>query len=150
MPFEFSCDGCNTRGHGTRYQCPACYFDLHELCATCPNYISSNVHPGHQLVLLIRPPNSHRCDVCRFYTNGLSYTCGTCDFDAHPLCTQIPVAIPVVSFGGYHGVNNNHPVVINQQRHQKGSSNHSKVGKFATKLLLSSLTGDLSGLFSSN
>ncbi|PWA53371.1 C1-like protein [Artemisia annua] len=103
--------------------------------ATCPNYISSNAHPGHQLVLLIRPPNSHRCDVCSFYTNGLSYTCGTCDFDAHPLCTQIPATIPAASFGGYHGVNNYHPVMINQQRHQKGSSNHSKVGKFATKLL---------------
>nr|GEY40297.1 hypothetical protein [Tanacetum cinerariifolium] len=55
MPFEFSCDGCNTRGHGTRYRCPACDFDLHELCAICPHYISSHVHPGHHLFQVNRP-----------------------------------------------------------------------------------------------
>ncbi|CAI9302724.1 unnamed protein product [Lactuca saligna] len=137
MAFEFNCDGCKTRGYGVRYQCSACNFDLHEHCATAPHRLQSHVHPHHQIVLVNRPGTSHFCDVCKGFTDGLSYTCQTCEFDVHTLCTQIPVATgvpklkvnpcqqqqgvvqwaqPTTAFGGHH---QSQPVVIMNQ-HQQG------------------------------
>ncbi|KAI3757905.1 hypothetical protein L6452_05449 [Arctium lappa] len=118
MGSQFNCDGCKTTGHGLRYRCAPCDFDLHEQCATSPHRISSHLHP-HHLLLVNRPGNSHFCDVCKGFTDGLTYTCHyqTCEFDVHPLCTQqTPVATGIPS-GGY----NNQPVMmINRQQQQQG------------------------------
>ncbi|GKE43341.1 C1-like protein, partial [Tanacetum coccineum] len=137
MTSEFNCDGCNTGGHGVRYRCSACDFDLHETCATAPHRTTSHLHQQHQLILVNRPGDSHFCNVCRGFTNGLSYTCEcqTCDFDVHVLCIEIPVAKgvpstldrsqsaagmswgqPATAVGVFNGVNNSQPVMINQQQ----------------------------------
>lgn len=119
MTYEFNCDGCNTGGHGVRYRCSACDFDMHEQCATSPYHISSHhLHPHHNLILVNRPGDSHVCHVCKGVTNGLSYTCEmshACEFNIHPLCIQIPLALsgnnqPVL--GGY----NDQPVMVNNQK----------------------------------
>ncbi|KAI3508536.1 hypothetical protein L1887_23544 [Cichorium endivia] len=141
MASEFNCDGCKTRGHGVRYRCSACDFDLHERCATSPHHLSSHIHPHHQLILLNQPGSSHFCDVCKEFTDGLRYTCQTCEFDVHIHCTQIPVATGVpkltnlngyqqqggaplvqstAAFGGYHGVNHSQHAMVNHQQQQQG------------------------------
>ncbi|KAL4556896.1 hypothetical protein LXL04_035062 [Taraxacum kok-saghyz] len=121
MAMEFNCDGCKTRGHGVRYRCSACNYDLHEHCATAPHRLSSHVHPHHQIVLVNRPGTSHFCDVCKGFTDGLSYTCQTCEFDVHTLCTQIPVATGVPQQGGVSWVQSTtafggQQMVINHQQ----------------------------------
>ncbi|KAK1563009.1 hypothetical protein Q3G72_020736 [Acer saccharum] len=92
---EYLCDGCKTHGIGTRYRCNACDFDLHEHCGTCPMTLSTFLHPQHQLQLVVRKPQGTRqieriCDVCGDHVEGLFYRCKLCEFDVHPLCTQLP------------------------------------------------------------
>ncbi|KAJ0028304.1 hypothetical protein Pint_35329 [Pistacia integerrima] len=93
---EYLCDGCNTKGAGTRYRCNLCDFDLHEYCATCPMALSSVMHPQHQLNLLVRTPEdslqnpSRFCHVCRENIGALFYSCNYCEFNVHPICTQFP------------------------------------------------------------
>ncbi|KAJ4704588.1 Cysteine/Histidine-rich C1 domain family protein [Melia azedarach] len=92
---EYLCDGCKTLGIGTRFRCHDCDFDLHEYCSTCPGNLSSFMHSQHQLHLVLRQPqatpqNDRICDVCGDYVEGLLYRCKLCDFDVHPLCTQLP------------------------------------------------------------
>ncbi|KAK9266431.1 hypothetical protein L1049_021434 [Liquidambar formosana] len=89
MNKEYICDGCNTLGYGTRYRCDGCNFDLHEHCGTCPARFSSFMHPRHQLNLIF----SHIdriCGVCGDRVEGRYYRCNLCNFDVHPLCTQLP------------------------------------------------------------
>ncbi|XVE61950.1 hypothetical protein DITRI_Ditri06bG0079500 [Diplodiscus trichospermus] len=91
---EFLCNGCSTLGFGTRYRCERCDFDLHERCATCPLELSSFMHE-HPLKLVVRKPqatcqNDRVCDLCSDPVEGLFYRCKQCEFDVHPLCTQLP------------------------------------------------------------
>ncbi|KAF7845452.1 diacylglycerol kinase theta-like [Senna tora] len=90
----FQCDGCNKTGNGSKYQCATCDFDLHEHCATCPSSFSFVVHPPHHLNLISHAHLSlqdHICDVCGTEIDGiLFYRCERCNFDVHPLCTQLP------------------------------------------------------------
>ncbi|KAM7491991.1 hypothetical protein LguiA_034912 [Lonicera macranthoides] len=88
---EYNCDGCNTLGYGTRFRCESCDFDLHDHCASCPFTVSSYLHPQHHLNLVNLVGKAHFCDVCGDLASGIFYTCGACDFDVHPLCTQLPV-----------------------------------------------------------
>ncbi|KAL7228976.1 hypothetical protein ACSBR2_007635 [Camellia fascicularis] len=93
---EYKCDGCNTLGIGTRHRCSAgCDFDLHDYCATSPSTLLSPLHPNHHLSLLHHPggSNGRFCDLCGHLVNGLFYTCQTCSFDAHPLCTRLPLHV---------------------------------------------------------
>ncbi|KAI7734539.1 hypothetical protein M8C21_025067 [Ambrosia artemisiifolia] len=132
MTTEFNCDGCNTGGHGVRYQCSACDFDLHEQCATAPHRISANIH-SHHLILVNRPGDTHVCHVCRGVTNGLSYMCEVqlCEFNVHALCTPIsvdnsltldPSQVTTTVVSGYNGgSNNSQPVLMNQQQMQSSS-----------------------------
>ncbi|TKY65974.1 diacylglycerol kinase theta [Spatholobus suberectus] len=49
-------------------------------------------HPGHPLTH-ISSNTQFLCDGCMKLGNGNRYRCGTCkacDFDVHPLCTQLP------------------------------------------------------------
>ncbi|KAJ7961372.1 Cysteine/Histidine-rich C1 domain family protein [Quillaja saponaria] len=92
---EFLCDGCKILGTGNRYRCNTCDYDLHEFCATCPSSFSCFLHPKHQLNLVMRKSQGARqierlCDVCGTHVNGLFYRCKFCEFDVHPLCTQLP------------------------------------------------------------
>ncbi|XP_028071179.1 keratinocyte proline-rich protein-like [Camellia sinensis] len=95
---EYTCDGCKTHGQGSRYQCnsKSCCYVLHDYCGTCPPSLSSFMHPQHPLTLVVRNPqqstrqNDRYCDVCREPVEGLFYRCKDCDFDVHPLCTQLP------------------------------------------------------------
>ncbi|KAJ9545681.1 hypothetical protein OSB04_025388 [Centaurea solstitialis] len=123
MGSQFNCDGCKAAGYGLRYRCASCDFDLHEQCATSPHRIASHLHP-HHLLLVNRPGNSHFCDVCKGFADGLSYTCHsqTCEFDVHPLCTGTPVAtgIPSVTPPTPAGFNNQPVMMINKQQQQQG------------------------------
>lgn len=92
---EYLCDGCKTLGSSTRFRCHGCDFDLHEYCGTCPTTLSSFMHPQHQLDLVNRVPQATRqnariCDVCGDSIEGLFYRCKLCEFDVHPVCTQLP------------------------------------------------------------
>ncbi|VVB02552.1 unnamed protein product [Arabis nemorensis] len=91
----FICNGCNTYGFGTTYRCVTCDYDLHDHCATCPPTLLSFMHPQHELQRVFRGPDQrqlkeHRCDICDESVEGLYYHCEPCDFDVHPLCTQLP------------------------------------------------------------
>ncbi|XP_059649931.1 protein VACUOLELESS GAMETOPHYTES-like [Cornus florida] len=91
---DYLCDGCNTPGVGTRYHCNSCDFDLHDYCGTCPQTLTSFMH-SHPLTQVLRKPqatrHTHRvCDVCGDELQKLFYRCKDCDFDVHPLCTQLP------------------------------------------------------------
>ncbi|XP_051130562.1 uncharacterized protein LOC127251050 [Andrographis paniculata] len=94
---DYLCDGCRTTGSGRKFRCShGCDFDLHEYCATCPlQLIASTMHPAHALTLVMRKPDGSRrldrvCDVCSDPVEGLFYRCKECEFDVHPLCTQLP------------------------------------------------------------
>ncbi|XP_030451106.1 protein VACUOLELESS GAMETOPHYTES-like [Syzygium oleosum] len=89
---EFECDGCNALGHGKRYRCSACTFDLHERCATCPQMLSSHLHPAHPLAL-VNQSLGMVCDLCGDTVNGLYCTCRACRFDVHPLRTELPASV---------------------------------------------------------
>ncbi|KAG9138621.1 hypothetical protein Leryth_020488 [Lithospermum erythrorhizon] len=95
---EYLCDGCKTSGAGKRYRCHGCDFDMHEYCGTCPEKLSIFMH-RHELSLVIRkvpidrPLNNRTCDVCHDSVKGLFYRCKDCDFDVHPLCTQLPQSL---------------------------------------------------------
>ncbi|KAI3861850.1 hypothetical protein MKX03_001706 [Papaver bracteatum] len=96
---EFICDACNHLGSGNIYHCKRCEFDLHQECAACPEYLTSYLHPNHQLILeweselikkdyrVLRP-----CNVCGDQVSGLFYRCSSGEhcFFLHPLCSQIP------------------------------------------------------------
>ncbi|XP_042055930.1 uncharacterized protein LOC121800424 [Salvia splendens] len=109
---EFSCDGCKTLGSGKRFCCNACDFDLHDYCATCPRSLSSFMHP-HPLTLVLRKPASAKtarlvdrvCDLCRETVDGLFYRCKECEFDVHPLCTQLPEKLN-------HALHAIHPLIL--------------------------------------
>ncbi|KAH6769185.1 hypothetical protein C2S51_014521 [Perilla frutescens var. frutescens] len=93
IPKEFLCTGCDALGFGARYRCEICDFDLHEICATCPATAAAPLHPKHPL-LLVNEAASHRaCHICGDLVRGLFYTCRACNFDVHPLCTQLPLQV---------------------------------------------------------
>ncbi|XP_073275319.1 protein VACUOLELESS GAMETOPHYTES-like [Primulina huaijiensis] len=92
---EYLCDGCKTMGSGKRFRCiVGCDFDMHEYCRTCPRKLSNFMHQ-HELSLVMRKAESQRqvdriCNVCLDPVEGLFYRCKECEFDVHPLCTQLP------------------------------------------------------------
>lgn len=93
----YSCGGCKTDGIGTNFGCAPCSFHMHEFCSNCPMILSSFLHPEHPLSLMISntlsmaPPRI--CDVCGDTVEGLFYSCQTCNFNVHPLCTQFPQSL---------------------------------------------------------
>ncbi|XP_059637756.1 protein VACUOLELESS GAMETOPHYTES-like [Cornus florida] len=84
---------CNFKGIHKGYRCNLCNFNLHQYCGTCPRILFSFMHP-HPLILLtgLSPDDTVRisCNVCGDHVDGLVYRCHHCDFDVHPLCTQLP------------------------------------------------------------
>ncbi|XP_004142190.1 uncharacterized protein LOC101223041 [Cucumis sativus] len=113
---DYICGGCKTSGSGSRFRCHSCNFDLHDYCANCPEkLISSSIH-HHPLTLVLRKPDGARlnqriCDICRDAVDGLFYRCKDCDFDAHPLCTQLPKTL-------HHLIDNKH--ALNLQKPPSG------------------------------
>ncbi|XP_010274284.1 PREDICTED: uncharacterized protein LOC104609609 [Nelumbo nucifera] len=99
LPQEFRCNGCRTLGIGLRYRCHGCDFDLHLYCSTCPMTLPCHMHSDHPLSLLRQPQglmmqgNGRLCNVCRDSLQGIFYACPLCDFDAHPICTQLPSTV---------------------------------------------------------
>ncbi|KAL3826034.1 hypothetical protein ACJIZ3_022063 [Penstemon smallii] len=108
---EYLCDGCKTLGTGKRYRCcNGCDFDLHEYCATSPRTLSSFMHPNHTLTLVMRKPQTARqvdrvCNMCSDRVEGLFYRCKECEFDVHPLCTQLPEKLQ-------HALHKTHPLTL--------------------------------------
>ncbi|PIN12978.1 hypothetical protein CDL12_14400 [Handroanthus impetiginosus] len=111
---EYICDGCKTLGIGKRYRCHGCDFDLHEYCGTCPRTLSSFMHQDHTLTLVMRKPQATRqvvriCDVCSDPVEGLFYRCKDCEFDVHPLCTQLPEKLQ-------HALHKIHPLTLESSK----------------------------------
>lgn len=111
---DYQCDGCKTTGTGKRFRCQkGCDFDLHDYCATCPRTLSSFMHQNHALTLVMRkaaPTHGARqvnriCDVCQDPVEGLFYRCKECEFDVHPLCTQLPEKL-------HHAMHKVHPLTL--------------------------------------
>ncbi|KAF8089031.1 hypothetical protein N665_0520s0029 [Sinapis alba] len=91
----FICNGCNTYGFGKTYRCASCNYDLHEHCATCPPTLKCFLHPKHELKLVFKEAaktdqDRRGCNICLVLAEGLYYHCEACDFDMHPLCSQLP------------------------------------------------------------
>jgi len=104
---DFICDGCKTYGSGSTYRCEPCNYDLHEYCATCPLTLPTFIHPKHELSLVVRKEQSTRqnervCDICDESVEGLFYRCKLCEFDVHPLCTQLPQHVRHVLHPAHH------------------------------------------------
>ncbi|KAK4766242.1 hypothetical protein SAY87_007884 [Trapa incisa] len=109
---DFECDGCSGPGHGRRYRCSDCTFDLHERCATCPSSLSCGFHPDHTLTLVFDSASPRSCTLCGDEVAGLYYTCCTgyrngCSFNIHPLCTELPASVN-------HALHPNHLLVLQQ------------------------------------
>lgn len=109
---EFLCDGCKTVGIGKRFRCNGCDFDLHDYCGTCPRTLASHSMHRHPLTLVIRKVAADKnslvdriCDVCRDPVEGLFYRCKECEFDVHPLCTQLPEKLN-------HALHKIHPLTL--------------------------------------
>ncbi|KAG6595343.1 hypothetical protein SDJN03_11896, partial [Cucurbita argyrosperma subsp. sororia] len=101
----YTCQGCKTSGIGNRFRCHICSVDVHIYCLDCPPQLSSFLHT-HSLALL--PCMDHRsCDVCRERIEGLFYRCDSCDFDVHPLCTQLPEQL-------HHGIDKRHKLRLHK------------------------------------
>ncbi|KAA8516378.1 hypothetical protein F0562_016671 [Nyssa sinensis] len=106
---EFLCDGCKTLGTGTRFRCDGCHFNLQVYCWRCPRNLSSFMHP-HPLTLVVRSAqemsqNERSCDVCGEFVEGLFYQCKDCEFDVHPLGTQLPQELR-------HALHTIHPLML--------------------------------------
>ncbi|KAF8101891.1 hypothetical protein N665_0201s0198 [Sinapis alba] len=104
---DFICDGCKTYGSGKTYRCEPCNYDLHDYCATCPLTLPTFIHPKHELSLVVRKQQSTRqneraCDICNESVEGLFYRCKLCEFDVHPLCTQLPQHVRHVLHPDHH------------------------------------------------
>ncbi|KAJ4891864.1 Cysteine/Histidine-rich C1 domain family protein [Raphanus sativus] len=104
---DFICDGCKTYGSGKTYRCEPCNYDLHDYCATCPLTLPTFIHPQHELSLVVRKQQSTRqneraCDICNESVEGLFYRCKLCEFDVHPLCTQLPQHVRHVLHPAHH------------------------------------------------
>ncbi|KAF8104142.1 hypothetical protein N665_0178s0026 [Sinapis alba] len=61
----------------------------------CPLTLPNFIHPKHELSLVVRKQQSTRlneraCDIFNQSVEGLFYRCKLCEFDVHPLCTQLP------------------------------------------------------------
>ncbi|KAI3977763.1 hypothetical protein MKX01_039826 [Papaver californicum] len=118
---EFVCDGCGMNGSGVRYHCKQCRFDLHEDCATCPEQLTSNIHPNHPLQRMWEGQEndygqSRPCDVCGDQVKGLFYKCSSgaadkqCDdgkhyFFIHPVCSTLPLQVR-------HTIDEYHPLKL--------------------------------------
>ncbi|CAK9185372.1 unnamed protein product [Ilex paraguariensis] len=114
---KYHCDGCKTHGSGTRYRCNGCDFDLHEYCGTCPRSLSSFMH-SHPLGLVVRKAQATRrnervCNVCGDHVEGLFYRCKDCEFDVHPLCTQLPQSL-------CHALHPAHPLTLQSTSSSSG------------------------------
>ncbi|KAI3912522.1 hypothetical protein MKW98_020984 [Papaver atlanticum] len=101
---RFGCDGCGMDGTGIRYHCKPCGFDLHVDCGTCPEQITSFIHPNHPLERIWEGPESYGwrpCNVCGEEVKSLFYKCSSGDaeksyhdeghyFFLHPSCAKLP------------------------------------------------------------
>ncbi|ESQ52425.1 hypothetical protein EUTSA_v10017725mg [Eutrema salsugineum] len=103
---DFICDGCETYGSDKTYRCETCDYDLHEYCATCPFTLQNFTHPQHELSLFRQKQSTRQnervCDICNESVEGLFYRCKLCEFDVHPLCTQLPQHVRHVLHPAHH------------------------------------------------
>ncbi|KAI3842302.1 hypothetical protein MKW98_026092 [Papaver atlanticum] len=112
---RYWCSCCGMDGSGTMYYCKQCDYGIHEDCATCPEYLTSNFHPDHQLERIWEGPVQDEsddgdqlrpCGVCGYQVKGLLYKCssGAAEkshdddnedhyFCIHPTCSKLPSQI---------------------------------------------------------
>ncbi|KAF3779506.1 hypothetical protein EJ110_NYTH23877 [Nymphaea thermarum] len=76
------------------FGCRGCGFFLHRFCALQPPSLPGDpAYHQHQLRLLYAPAypsGNFGCDICRKVGSALNYHCRSCNFDAHPLCANMP------------------------------------------------------------
>ncbi|KAI3885744.1 hypothetical protein MKX03_027934, partial [Papaver bracteatum] len=92
------------------YHCTQCSFDLHEACGTCPEFLTSFIHPNHPLELIWEGAENDNsqlrpCGVCCDEVRGLFYECssgaaenqsdggGSHNFFLHPTCSKFQLEL---------------------------------------------------------
>ncbi|GAB4835076.1 hypothetical protein Ancab_039409, partial [Ancistrocladus abbreviatus] len=99
---DFRCNCCGKPGHGRRYQCFTCHFNVHkDECTSkaCQNLYNDGVkypedlmhkrHRDHRLLLQNVPSassSSARCSRCLRTCREWRYRCEDCDKDFHAHC----------------------------------------------------------------
>ncbi|XP_026378355.1 uncharacterized protein LOC113272758 [Papaver somniferum] len=112
----FICSCCGMEGSGIMYYSKQCDYGIHEDCATCPEYLTTNFHPDHQLERIWEglqedesessdDGQSRPCGVCGDEVKGFFYKCssGAAEkshdddkdhyFCIHPSCSKLPFQI---------------------------------------------------------
>ncbi|XP_057787834.1 uncharacterized protein LOC131005057 [Salvia miltiorrhiza] len=104
------CDGCtapiyhekkksSSSSHINYYSCVEGKYFLHWACFRLPLELrpSQPFHRQHkkQLLRLQTCPKLDwiKCSICKFYTNGLYYSCAECEFKADIKCSSLPSTI---------------------------------------------------------
>ncbi|KAK9674144.1 hypothetical protein RND81_12G214000 [Saponaria officinalis] len=88
---KFDCKACKCKGRGFRYRCEKCDFNIHPICGTGHESISTFTHPQHTVQLVQQSIFSdHKCDLCCKTVRGTVYRCKGCHFYLHPICSQVP------------------------------------------------------------
>ena len=110
---RFCCSICMRTGHGKRYHCTECKFDLHRTCAKSPltwlwHIPADNIEPfsSHQREVInttfahpVHPvtmefnKQSFRCDHCNTPGKGSRFVCHTCDVEFHQVCAKNPTRL---------------------------------------------------------
>ncbi|KAL1564054.1 hypothetical protein AAHA92_06459 [Salvia divinorum] len=96
-----SCDGCTAPIHHQKsnyYSCVEGKNFLHSVCFRLPQTFTPShpLHPQHMSPLMLQTCpklDTIKCSICKFYTNGLFYSCAECDFKADIKCASLPPTI---------------------------------------------------------
>ncbi|KAI3908037.1 hypothetical protein MKW98_003682 [Papaver atlanticum] len=96
-PKGFVCKACGLPGMGLKYGCKEwCDWDIRVTCATCPEILSTHIHPGHRLNCIeITDKNKEKGRQC-----GVSVM----SYFLHPTCSTYSSLIK-------HPLDNHHSLV---------------------------------------
>ncbi|XP_042065429.1 uncharacterized protein LOC121808939 [Salvia splendens] len=98
---QVACDGCTAPIHPHKskyYSCVEGKYFLHSTCFRLPQTFTPHhpLHPNHTTPLKLQTCpklDTIKCNICKFYTNGLFYSCAECDFKADVKCASLPSVI---------------------------------------------------------
>lgn len=95
---QYMCDGCREQGHGPRYRCEQCNYDLHKSCMVTRNNARHPFYKEETFVFWKEVPEDRgrrRCDACSQKICGFTYH--SSGKDLHPCCLNLE---PELSFEG--------------------------------------------------
>lgn len=93
---QYMCDGCREQGHGPRYRCELCNYDLHESCMKTTDPAHHPFFKEETLIFLKEVPEDlgrRRCDACTQEICGFVYQSRHENVkerrDLHPCCLDL-------------------------------------------------------------